>query len=508
MIVEELNDLRRTGIRLLAIAGWACVVALFLMALAFGKSGWEALGVGVLVNLLPTWCALRGRIDIAARNVVAIMLAVHPALLLFVMRGNAWQLDMHMYFFVSLAMLTILCDWRPLVVAGAAIAAHHLLLNMVAPSWVYAGGSAFYRVLIHAFAVILECGVLGYISTSLRGMILKQGFAGHESEKLAADARAAQARAEEALAAAKASQHEAAIERTQREEAEAAIAELRRAELIRLAGEFERSVAAVASAVGVAASSLEESARSLNGLAQDTGRRAAEAASTAVQASDAARLVAGGVGTLSRSIGSIAINVMQQTELTDHARSRSAQGDHAVRVLAGRTLNVGEFAHLISTIAAQTNLLALNATIEAARAGEAGRGFAVVAQEVKALAGQAAHATGEISGLVTGMQSGADEAEQSFGHVTDAIGELIAAAAAIRAAVDEQSEAASTIERNADEAAAGMDAMAQRIAEVSTTATAAEQLSGRVSGAAGELLRHAETLQSATDTFVAHLRAA
>ena len=508
MIVEDLNELRRNGIRLLVGAGWIYSITLFLMALAIGEPGWQALGVGIAVNLVPTICALRGRIDITARNIVAVMLAVHPALLVFAMRGGAWQLDMHMYFFVSLAMLTILCDWRPLVIAGAAIAIHHLLLSVLASAWVFDGGSGIFRVLIHGGAVALECAVLGYIATKLRGMILKQGAARQESDRLAEDARAAQLRAEEALAAAETSQREAITERSQRERAEAAVADMRRAELLRLAGEFERSVAAVASAVGIAATSLEESARSLNGLAQNTGRQAADAAATAVQASDAARSVAGGVSTLSRSISSIAINVTQQSELTDHARHRSTQGDKAVRKLADRTQNVGEFATLISTIAAQTNLLSLNATIEAARAGEAGRGFAVVAQEVKALAGQAAHATGEITGLVSGMYSGAHEAEQSFAQVTDAIGELIEAAAAIRAAVDEQREATTAIERNADEAAAGMDAMAHRIAEVSTTASAAERLSGEVKGAAGALLHHAETLQTATDTFVAHLRAA
>jgi len=508
MIIEELNDLRRAGIRLLVCAGWISTFALLLIALVIGTPGWQALAVGIAINLIPTLCAVRGRIDIAARNVVAVMLAAHPALLVFATRGAPWQLDMHMYFFVALAMLTILCDWRPLVIAGAAIAIHHLLLNMLAPAWVFEGSGGIYRVLIHAVAVALQCGVLGYIATKLRGMILKQGSARYDSDRLAEDARAAQLQAEAALAAAETSQREAIAERGQREQAEATVAEMRRAELLRLAGEFERSVAAVASAVGIAATSLEESARSLNGLARNTGQQAADVAATALQASDAARSVAGGVSTLSRSIGSIAINVTQQAELTDHARHRSTLGDQAVRKLADRTQNVGEFATLISTIAAQTNLLSLNATIEAARAGEAGRGFAVVAQEVKALAGQAAHATGEITGLVSGMHSGAHEAEQSFAQVTDAIGELIEAAAAIRAAVDEQREAATAIERNADEAAAGMDAMAHRIAEVSTTASAAERLSGEVKGAARALLHHAETLQNATDTFVAHLRAA
>lgn len=509
MIVHELNDLRRHGIRLLTVAGWISCAVLMAISIVFaGRLGWEAVAVGCLVNLIPSLCAWHGRYDIGARNAVALMIAVHPALLVFVMRGAAWQLDMHMYFFVGLAMLTILCDWRPLMIAGVAIAIHHLLLSVLAPGWVFNGGGGVDRVAIHAVAVALQCAVLGYISTKLRGMILQQGFERQNSEMLAAEARAAKERAEEALTSAERLEREADAERTRRHQAEAAVADLRRCELLRLAAEFERSIAAVTSAVGIAASSLEESARSLDGLARETGRQAADVAATAVQAKDAARSVAGGVSTLSRSIGSIAINVSQQAELTDHARTRSALGDRAVRAFAHRTVNVGEFATMIATIASKTNLLALNATIEAARAGEAGRGFAIVAQEVKALAGQAKQATGEISGIIAGMNDGASEAEQSFGHVSAAIAELIDAATAIRSAVDEQREAATGIERNADEAAAGMDLMAERIAGVSTSATAAERLSGQVKGAAGALLRHAETLQTATDTFVAHLRAA
>lgn len=61
---------------------------------------------------------------------------------------------------------------------------------------------------------------------------------------------------------------------------------------------------------------------------------------------------------------------------------------------------VSKVAAGIDAITRQTNLLALNATIEAARAGAAGRGFGVVASEVKALAGQTALATSEISATV------------------------------------------------------------------------------------------------------------
>ena len=92
--------------------------------------------------------------------------------------------------------------------------------------------------------------------------------------------------------------------------------------------------------------------------------------------------------------------------LRDHVHETSKR----IKRLGESSQEIGEITALIAEITAQTNLLAVNAAIQAASAGEAGRGFSVVAEEVGQLAERCANAARQITTLVLGIQTDAQNA--------------------------------------------------------------------------------------------------
>jgi len=501
--MDELNKLRLRGVMLLSAFGWACTGALCLLALLFDlHNAWLAVLFSAAINVLPTATTFRKRYDLSVGAMFGIAAAIQPALLVYMLTGHPWQMEGHMYFFVGLAALTLLCDWRPIAVAVGIIAVHHLLLSYVAPEWVFIGSGDLSRVMVHALAVSLVLGLLGPVMVHMGRLFVRQSEARALSEDSASSAR-------EALAATRLAEEAAEAERQKRMEAErSANSDARRTELIALAGAFENSVAKVVQSVGAAAEQLEKSARNMHRFAHEAGEQSATAALEAESASKNAVQVSTGISQLSQSIASIAANAEQQAQLGQAARSSSETGEAVIRTLADRTANIEAFVSLIEGVAAQTNLLALNATIEAARAGDAGRGFAVVASEVKDLANKAREATGQINELVSDVDSGAAEAEQVITQVSQAMSQLAEAAATMRSEIGDQRNVAAMIENNAAQSAAGADMIAQRIGDVAKSAGEAVQLSDEVQGSAASLSKIAQGLQSATGEFLSKLRAA
>ena len=509
IIAGELAALRLRGMRILALGGWACVAALLLIGFALGATGTiMAALVAAIANIVPTMLVLKGRTDAQARLCIGTLAAIHPALGVYLLNGNPWQMDGHMYFFVALGALAVLCDWRPIVLASGLIAVHHLILSILSPHWVFDGDGDFRRVIVHAVAVVLEAAVLSYLAESHRRLLIRQSQARTDSEQAKENAERDRERAEAALDAARAAEGRENGERVRRELLEQNMADQRRTELFALADGFQNSIAGIVEAVGSASAKLEESAQLLDTIMRSASRKTATTATSATSSSHNAKLLADRLRDMIDSIGSIGASVEQQAKLSGDARDISASCHEAVHALASHTGAIEGFADSIQEIAGQTNLLALNATIEAARAGDAGRGFAVVAQEVKQLAAQATGATNQIRQLAGSSQARADGAKGALTDISTMVSDLAAAAQAIREQVEHQRNTASAIEEAARETAAGAVEMAREVSGMGDVVSETEALTGKVSAAASGLAQTAQALTNATDRFIDELKAA
>ncbi|HVZ07192.1 methyl-accepting chemotaxis protein [Rhodopila sp.] len=271
---------------------------------------------------------------------------------------------------------------------------------------------------------------------------------------------------------------------------------------------FESVVEGVTQGVASAATELESTARAMSATAEETTHQATAVSAASAQTTQNVQTVAAAAEELSSSIHEISQQIAQSSRLIADAVQQARDSDTQVRSLAGAAQKIGDVVGIITHIAGQTNLLALNATIEAARAGDAGKGFAVVASEVKALAGQTARATDEISQQIKEIQEATQASVQSIQGITGTIGQVSETAAAIAAAVDEQSAATQEIARSVQQAAQGTQEVAANIGGVSEAASQTGAAASQMLSATAELSQNGEALTAHVTEFLRAMRAA
>ena len=285
-------------------------------------------------------------------------------------------------------------------------------------------------------------------------------------------------------------------------------AQQRKADMIKLANDFENAVGEIIETVSSASTELEASASTLTATAVRSQELTIMVAAASEEASTNVQSVASATEEMTSSVNEISRQVQDSARIANEAVGQARTTTERVSELSKAAARIGDVVELINTIAGQTNLLALNATIEAARAGEAGRGFAVVAAEVKALAEQTAKATGEIGQQISGIQAATQDSVNAIKEISGTIEKLSEISSTIAAAVEEQGAATQEISRNVQQAAQGTQQVSSNITDVQRGASETGSASSQVFSAAQSLSGDSNRLKLEVGKFLNTVRAA
>jgi methyl-accepting chemotaxis protein len=296
--------------------------------------------------------------------------------------------------------------------------------------------------------------------------------------------------------------------RAERRDADKQAQAQRKAEMRKLADEFEAAVSQIVQTVSSSSTQLEASAATLTRTAEETRLLSGNVEAASEEASSNVKSVAAATEEMTVSIAEISRQVQESNRIAGEAVNQAEATDARINELSKAALRIGDVVNLITTIAEQTNLLALNATIEAARAGDSGRGFAVVAQEVKALAAQTASATNEISSQIAGMQVATQDSVQAIKQIGTTIARISEIAAMIATSVDQQGGATQEIARNVEQAARGTSEVATNIVDVNRGARETGSASAQVLSSAQSLSGESNRLKLEVGKFLDTVRAA
>ncbi len=273
-------------------------------------------------------------------------------------------------------------------------------------------------------------------------------------------------------------------------------------------GRFGAEIEATLSELGRISDQMLAASGRLTGAADNASSRTNGASAASADASANVRDIASAADELAASVTEIDRQVAQSNAIANKAVSEAEWTNSMVKELNEAAGRIGDVVRLITDIAEQTNLLALNATIEAARAGDAGRGFAVVAGEVKALAGQTAKATEDISAQIAGMQQATMRSIEAIGAIERTIRNIGDISGAIAAAVTEQGAATQEIARSVETAARRTIDTAEEVVRVGEATGETRDSALAVKTVAEDLGNVAARMRGQVDHFFHQLHAA
>ncbi|SOH93400.1 methyl-accepting chemotaxis protein [Monaibacterium marinum] len=484
---------------------------------------------------------------------VAIALAGQPMILLGLFNGHVLQIDIHMYFFVVLAIIGTL-DSRPAIIAGGiAIAAHHVALSYFLPFLLYSGSSGIARTSLHALFVSMECGALILAYHARQHLTELRNISRYEAEQEAASALSAQSQLSELTARASnersriieqfdqsfsdliaqgaAGEFSARIPIAFEDEVFARIA----GQLNHLFVSVEQSVdqveqhfralsdgklqhrmstdgvgrfADISAAANQATQALEdvlsETDRAVQMTRETVTKVLFDTDTVSERASQQAAAIEETAATTQQFTESLEVGQTLLRDVGSKATQLSNRASEGSEVTAAAVASVGKISRgsgemreilgVIEAISFQTNLLALNAAVEAARAGDAGRGFAVVATEVRRLAQRSADAASGIATLIEdskgNMESGVEMVERAGSMLSEITDKTKTVASQV-----------SQVTRTAEEQMLGLREIDAAITAMESSVQSTASIAERTTRSMGKLAEQIASVESNLSRF-------